>query len=96
MNLESVRTKLGEAGVTFAPGLTESEAKRAEDRHGFTFPPDLKQFLMFALPVSDGWPDWRDVTNPEIEQMMSWPYEGICFDIENNAFWGDGVGIAAF
>ena len=92
MNLEFLRTKLRAAGVTFAPGLTTAEVKRVEDHHGFMFPPDLNNFLKFALPISDGWPDWRDVTNAEIERMMSWPYDSISFDIENNAFWLDDWG----
>jgi len=87
MHLEHYSSRLEEAGVTFAPGLTDSEVKRAEDFHGFRFPPDLREFLMFALPTSKSWPNWRDVTNPEIELMLTWPYEGICFDIEHNGFW---------
>jgi hypothetical protein len=87
MNLEYYRRKLQQAGVAFAPGLTDSEARRAEDCHAFRFPPDLRDLLMFALPISKGWPNWRDATNPEIEARMAWPYEGICFDIEHNVFW---------
>jgi hypothetical protein len=87
MNLEFCHTKLREAGVTFAPGLTDTEAKRAEAHHAFRFPPDLKEFLMAGLPVSDGWPNWRDVNNREIARMTAWPFEGMCFDIANNAFW---------
>src|SRR5215813_14023998 len=87
MNLDFYRTKLEEARVTFAPGLTESEVKQAEQSYGVSFPPDLREFLMFALPVSSGWPNWREIDRPEIWERLNWPYEGICFDIENNVFW---------
>ena len=80
------------AGVAFELGLTELEVKRVEDFHEFKFPPDLRDPLMFGLPTSKGWPNWRAVTNPEIEQMMTWPYEGFCFDIEHNVFWLDEWG----
>lgn len=53
MNLEFLCTKLRAAGVTFAPGLTNTEVKRVEDQYGFMFPPDLNNFLTFALPISD-------------------------------------------
>ena len=87
MKFSLVKQKLQEAGVLFDDGLTEGEIHSAEKSFGFQFPPDLKSFLMLALPVGDGWPNWRDVDDPEIKRMLNWPYEGICFDIQNNAFW---------
>jgi hypothetical protein len=78
---------LERAGVTFAPGLTHLEVKRAEEAYQLSFPPDLKELLMFALPASKGWPNWRDLDNAYIWRMLNWPCEGICFDIEHNAFW---------
>lgn len=78
---------LEEAGVEFAGGLTESEVERAEAAYGFRFPPDLRAFITHALPVSRGWPDWRDVESDEVRRMMSWPSEGVCFDVEHNDFW---------
>ena len=71
----------------FVTGLTVTEVRRAEEKYGLAFPPDLKEFLMFALPVSGRWPNWRQVDDPVIEGMLAWPYEGICFDIEHNGFW---------
>jgi hypothetical protein len=92
MNLDFYRTKLEEAGIRFAPGLTETEAKRAEDHYAFRFPSDLREFLMSGLPISKGWPNWREVTNPDIARIMNWPFEGMCFDISNNVFWLDEWG----
>src|SRR5215467_1185147 len=87
MNLSKYQGKLEEAGVSFAPGLTQLEIQAAEESYCFKFPPDLKEFLMSALPVSKDWPNWRNVDDPGIWRMLNWPYEGICFDIENNVFW---------
>src|SRR5260370_23892793 len=42
---------------------------------------------MFALPVSNGFVNWRSATEEEIKEGMSRPYDGICFDIEHNVFW---------
>lgn len=92
MKLEYYRSKLEQAGVRFASGLSEAEAQHAETTYGFRFPPDLRAFLMYALPVSAHWPNWREELNSEILQMMSWPVEGICFDISNNVFWPEEWG----
>jgi hypothetical protein len=87
MDLPLWQSTLQRAGVNFAPGLTESELRRAEESYGLIFPPDLRMLLTFALPVGKSWPNWRDIDSPEIEKMLNWPYEGMCFDIKNNAFW---------
>src|SRR5262249_25570279 len=60
-----------------------------EAEHGFCFPPDYRAFLMFALPVSNGFVDWRNGDRGQIHNQLSWPYEGMCFDIKHNAFWLD-------
>lgn len=87
MNPETRRQILESAGVTFAPGLNASEARAAEKQYGFTFPPDLLDFLGYALPVSKGWIDWRNGPEAKILDALRRPYEGICFDIEHNNFW---------
>jgi hypothetical protein len=87
MDFSTVKEKLEQAGVVFESGLTEGEIQTIEESFGFQFPPDLKAFLMFTLPSGKGWPNWRNVEDPEIERMLNWPYEGMCFDIQNNALW---------
>lgn len=87
MNLELARSRLAQAGVTFAPGLSPADVARAERAYTVEFPPDLRELLMFALPVSAGWPDWRATDDPRIRAQLRAPYEGICFDIEHNDFW---------
>lgn len=87
MDVSKLNKKLKEAGVVFESGLTHEQIQLVEASFGFQFPPDLKSFLMFALPSGKGWPHWSDVEDPEIQRTLNWPYEGICFDIQNNAFW---------
>ncbi len=60
------------------------------------FPPDLKEFLSIALPVSNNFVNWRNMSEGNIRSIkdrLSWPLEGMIFDIENNEFWYSGWGI---
>ena len=85
MNLPFLKAKLEKAGVRFGPGLTPSELNRIEMRFSFRFPPDLSEFLGYALPHSKDWPDWRYPNR--LQQRLLSPLNGILFDIEHNAFW---------
>ena len=87
MDFYTVRNKLQDAGVVCESGLAEGEIQLVEHFFGFQFPPDLRAFLMCVLPSGKDWPNWRDIDDSEIELMLNWPYEGICFDIQNNSFW---------
>jgi hypothetical protein len=78
---------LRKCGVTLAPGLTKDEIRYAEQMHRFRFPPDLRTFLSSALPVGQGFPDWRTPGSPALLDQMSWPFRGVAFDIEHNVFW---------
>jgi hypothetical protein len=87
MNLVSIRATLERAGVTFEAGLTTEEITQAEGRFGFVFPEDLRCLLMFALPTSTGFPNWRNQNDPALERSISEPLKGIWFDVQNNQFW---------
>jgi hypothetical protein len=78
---------LQKAGVVFAAPLTREEIRDIEAQYHFQFPPDLREFLMFALPISNGFVNWRDSTEREIVDRLGWPLVGMCFDIQNNSFW---------
>jgi hypothetical protein len=92
MELSHYKAVLEQAGVLFASGLTSSELRSIEATYQFRFPPDLRNFLRFALPVSNGFLNWRDASPAEVQRSLLWPYEGICFDIEHNGFWQDAWG----
>lgn len=85
--LPEVISKLVTAGVECAPGLTDAEIEDTQTRYGFRYPPDLRHFLQLALPVSDGFPNWRDAPKVELSDWLQSPRDGLCFDVEHNDFW---------
>lgn len=84
--------ELSDRGIVVEDGLTEVEAKDAEYRFGFHFPPDLRALLQTGLPVGDRFPDWRDGDESRLRGDLAWPLEGMRFDIQHNAFWLSGWG----
>jgi hypothetical protein len=92
MDLAFCKERLSATGVLFDDGLTAEELSAIECEYGFRFPPDLREFLGFALPVSKGWLDWRRESRSEITRRLAWPFEGMCFDIKHDAFWLDSWG----
>jgi hypothetical protein len=44
------------------------------------------------MPVSPGFPNWRHIPNPDLDQQLGWPVEGLCFDIEHNNLWHETWG----
>jgi len=82
--IERLRT---EADVEFDAPLTDAEVDHVETLFSFRFPPDLREFLQTALPVSNGFPNWRDESEASLRERLSIPLEGIIFDVEHNDFW---------
>ena len=78
--------------VQFAAGLTAAETRLVEERFGFRFPPDLRDFLQTALPSGPRFPNWRQPDAAEIEKWLDLPRQGILFDVEHNGFWMDEWG----
>ena len=88
---------LNKKGIIFDDGLNDQETDRLESRFDIIFPNDLKLFLQHALPVSDGFINWRQgLTSKEkaenIVSRISQPLEGMIYDIKNNGFWFDQWG----
>ncbi|MGL4942126.1 MAG: hypothetical protein ACRC46_02920 [Thermoguttaceae bacterium] len=78
--------------IELEPGLTDGEVRAVEERFLFRFPPDLRQLLQMALPVSERFYHWRSALADakiaeQIEKMFDWPRDGILFDVEHNNFW---------
>ncbi|WP_069997332.1 SMI1/KNR4 family protein [Cellulosilyticum sp. I15G10I2] len=95
MNDTKIIDKLKRKGILFAKGLTPEEIDEVQERYNITFPPDLKDFLSSALPLSHNFVNWRDTSKENIASIyarIDWPLEGMLFDIENNVFWYDGWG----
>lgn len=87
MQLEQIKAVLETAGVAFAPGLTMEELIAVESRYEFSFPPDLRSFLSFALPVGERFPNWREIDSPYLVDAFRRPLEGLLFDVEHNSLW---------
>ncbi len=90
--LLSVVENLRKKGVSFDRGLDSKEINQLENIFQFIFPPDLKEFLEYNLPVSEGFVHWRYALNSKdgekiIHSWMNMPIEGILFDIKNSNFW---------
>lgn len=83
----SLNRTLEQAGVRFGPGLTAHEVEAIESCHTFRFPPDYRQWLQVALPISHHFVNWREEEPSQIEWRLNDPYEGIAFDTEWNNFW---------
>ena len=47
--------------------------------------------LGHAVPVGDGWVDWREADHDQLRARLDWPVDGIIFDIRNNDFPHRGV-----
>jgi len=78
----------GPSGSQVEPGLSEAELAAIEAEFAFKFPPDLRLVLSLGLPSGGGFPPWRDKSQrDELTGRLSWPLEGMQFDIEKNAFW---------
>lgn len=77
MDLKNCRLILENAGVALAPGLSALEANDAEQRFGFVFPEDLRELLSNFLPVGEDFPNWRNLDDPSLLDMMARPIEGV-------------------
>ena len=64
-------------------GYSQSELDAAQARFGLSFPPDLIDLLRERRPI-DGH-DWND--KAAIRKALNWPFEGLLFDVEQNALW---------
>ncbi|MBK5144633.1 SMI1/KNR4 family protein [Budviciaceae bacterium BWR-B9] len=89
--------RLKQCGVSFAEGLSDDELVKIQREFQVTFPPDLKQLLQMALPVSDRFVNWRaglhsPAEKQQVEQRINWPLEGMLFDVENNSYWEQSWG----
>jgi hypothetical protein len=64
-------------------GYTQAELDDAQAKFDLVFPPDLVALLRDRRPVRGH--DWSD--EAAIRRMLDWPFEGLLFDVEQNALW---------
>lgn len=73
--------------VEFDAGLSSAEIAAVEERFGFRFPPDLREFLQTALPSGPQFPDWRRGDEAALRDWLDQPRRGVLFDVEHSGFW---------
>lgn len=77
MYLEIIKL-MKDSGIKFDAGLTQNELEKIYEIYKIKFSLSLKSFLTTALPVSDGFYDWRDFSSgnvTKIKNMMQHFYE---------------------
>lgn len=73
------------------PGLTNAQIASIEEQFSIKFNPDHAGLLSLATPLGPGWVDW--LAEPDaIHHRLSWPLDGLLFDVEQNTFWPDEWG----
>ncbi|MDF2670696.1 MAG: hypothetical protein K0R67_3002, partial [Paenibacillus sp.] len=95
MNTKDIVERLISHGVTLDSGLSQLEISKIQNIFNFSFPQDLRELLLYVLPISKGFVNWRDSSEENvssIRQRLNGPLEGILFDIEHNSFWYDDWG----
>ena len=79
--------RLSTSGLRLDPGLSDDEVARVQDRFGFTFGPEHREFLQSVVAVGKSWPDWRNEPDDNLRGRLEWPADGVVFDVHNNGFW---------
>lgn len=79
--------RLRAGGVRLDRGLSDEEVSRIQDKLGFAFGAEHREFLQAAVPVGKSWPDWRSDTDDDLRGRLDWPVDGVIFDVHNNDFW---------
>ncbi len=93
--ISNLETLLRSRGIGLHGGLSDQQLEQAQRRYGFRFPPDLAGLLSCFVPCSHGFYDWADQSRENetvIKKALSWPAEGILFDVEHNSFWMEAWG----
>jgi hypothetical protein len=73
--------------VALDRGLTDAELAAIQADFDFRFSAVHRGLLTLAVPIGEGWPDWRHVAPAELRRRLAAPVEGVLFDIEHNGFW---------
>ena len=91
---EETISKLQAVGVVFSEGLEENEIEKIEGCYNIKFPKELIAFYKEALPISDGFYNWRDFSKEnadKIAEILKRPEEDILDDI-GDIEWSDAWG----
>ncbi|HEY6794032.1 MAG TPA: hypothetical protein VI248_05045 [Kineosporiaceae bacterium] len=81
---------LAARGVRVERGLAPAEFERLERTFRFRFGPEQHRLLAAAMPISDGWVDWRD--DDAAHEALERPIREIVAAVLHRGFWLPGWG----
>lgn len=87
MDNQQMITRLKQAGIVFAPGMSETELNRAETVFQFRFPKEVRTFLSAGVPVGKSFFDYRDLSEENVSRFQSFQAsveKSFRFDLEHN------------
>jgi hypothetical protein len=84
--VDRVIEQLSAQGIGFSQGLSREELDLAEHCLGAPLPPELGLLYGAALPVGEGFANWRDPV-AEVRWTAEWIDRAFAFDIEHNSWW---------
>jgi hypothetical protein len=83
-------------GIRVKSGMTDAQLDEAEKCFGFSFPDDYRALLKAALPVSQGFCDWTDLSEDNISFIrgkLEDPFMNVLFRVKQKPFHWHGWGI---
>ncbi len=73
--------------IKFEKGLSKDEILTAQKTFDIKFPTEIKVFLSYAMPVSEGFYNWRDFSQENVDRIKGFQKiidDAFLFDFENN------------
>ncbi|MDR0840568.1 MAG: hypothetical protein LBN26_04180 [Christensenellaceae bacterium] len=95
-DFQKIIKKLQNRGIEFETGLSNQEISVAEELYDFSFPAEMKALFSVALPVTEGFYNWRNFEAAnilKIKTAFKMPLRGLLFDLRHNALWCDNWGM---
>lgn len=94
MMFENSFDLLSKKGVILDEGLSLEELQIIENLYKIKFPQSLRSFLMVRVPISNGFYNWRDMNDDNIEYIngiINTPFHEI-FNNADEVYWSDNWG----
>ena len=91
---QEIVSKLKIKEVVFDLGISSTEIKKIEEFYDISFPAELKNLYFVGLPVSNGFYNWRDMSDINIErikEVLKKPIIGLQSELQGD-FWCDDWG----
>ncbi len=85
--MKEIVEKMKKRNIKFEKGLSKEEIEKAENVFNIKFPTEIKAFLSYGMPLGEGFYNWRDFSQENIDKVKSFQKrieEAFLFDFENN------------